>query len=202
MTIGTSNGQQFDTWSDYALGQNSYHQENKDETGFVLDQDHNVPLVASALMNDEGSMYGMAVDHRLNPSQDDLDLLRLHESTELPYMNDLVKGGMSAPEAYAVSHKWATARETAASIAKWGQDGHEAYQQRMRDNASLASEPSDRERHPDAHTTKYGLDESELAYEAQQPSPPLVPDPSDMEDAARWEKFIDQRFPNRKKDLK
>ena len=128
---------------------------------FKVDQAHNVPLVASALMDSEGGMYGMAIDHRVKVSDDDKELLKLHEGTELPYMNDLVKGGMKPSEAYAEAHKWATARETAASVAKWGQEGHEAYKERMREAASIAAEPSDRPRHLDAHTTRYGLDESE-----------------------------------------
>lgn len=174
MTIGTSDGQQFgsemDMLSSYSRSaaepviQNADGQSGQQDQDFQIDRDHHVPLLATALMNKQGQMYGMAVDHRAKVSDDDLSLLRLHEGTELPMMQDLIKGGMSPSEAYGEAHKWATARETAASIAKWGPEGHADYQQRMRDNTAVAKEPSDRDRHPDGHTTQFGLDESEGAY--------------------------------------
>lgn len=182
MSVGTSDGQNYRSDIDFFLSQHreysNLEQEDNSEDqsgqqrrdirdqrrGLEIDQTHHVPLVASAIMGQDGRMVGMAIDHRLKMSDDDKELLALHEGTELPYMNDLVKNGMSPPEAYAEAHKWATARETAASIAKWGPEGHEAYKDRMRENASIASQPSDQDRHPQAHTTVYGLDEHELGY--------------------------------------
>ena len=60
------------------------------------------------------------------------------------------------------AHDWSTARESAAVEAEFGKGGLEAYKQHWRDAASVASEPTDRDRHPHAHTTRHGLDESEL----------------------------------------
>jgi hypothetical protein len=181
--IGTSDGRQFQDEFDMLTQSGKPQQTDQPVIGSSaaqgsetpIDQDHHVPLVASAIMKPDGSYGGLAIDHRLNVPEDDKKLLDLHESTELPYMQDLMKGGAKPADAYAEAHKWATARETAASIAKWGTDGHEAYKERMRENAKVAAEPSDRERHPDAHTTKYGLDESELGYKkvAMEPFEPI-----------------------------
>lgn len=163
--IGSSDGKAYETEMDLQLNRpiiaEDTEEKTKKEEPFI-DHDHHVPLVATALMDKDGQMTGMAVDHRLNFSDQDLKLLHLHESTELPWMQDYMKAGMSAPDAYHKAHDHATARETAASIAQWGEDGHEAYQQRMRDATAIASLDTDRGRHPDAHTTRYGLDESEL----------------------------------------
>jgi hypothetical protein len=134
----------------------------KEDQGLNIDRQHHVPLLASAIMDEDGRMTGLAVDHRVDLSPEDASLVHLHEATELPMMNDLIKSGMSNSEAYEKAHAHAIERETAASKARWGDDGHEQYKERIRDAASIASQPSDRDRHPDAHTTRYGLDESEL----------------------------------------
>jgi hypothetical protein len=126
-----------------------------------IDRDHHVPLVASALTDDKGQMYGMAIDHRISPNPEYEKHLWNHEAYENDYMNDLVKNGMSSQDAYHKAHDWSTARESAAVTAEFGEKGLEDYKQHWRDAASIASEPTDRPRHPDAHTTKHGLDESE-----------------------------------------
>jgi hypothetical protein len=179
MTIGFSDGTSYGSAVDFHLDKpieqedNSYHKELSEggEQKLNIDREHHVPLLASAIMGDDGNMTGLAIDHRVRTTPDQDQLLHLHEATELPYMNDLIKGGMSPPDAYGEAHKWATARETAASVAKWGPEGHEAYKAAMRDNAAIASEPSDRERHPDAHTTRYALDEHELGHQILQINP-------------------------------
>lgn len=127
-----------------------------------IDREHHVPLVASALTDDKGEMYGMAIDHRIPPKPEYEKHLINHEAYENDYMNDLVKNGMSSQDAYHKAHDWSTARESAAVTAEFGEKGLEDYKQHWRDAASIAAEPTDRPRHPDAHTTKHGLDESEL----------------------------------------
>jgi hypothetical protein len=130
-----------------------------------IDREHHVPLVASALTDDNGQMYGMAIDHRIPPKPEYEKHLWQHEAYENEYMNHLVKIGYSSQDAYHKAHDWSTARESAAVEAEFGKDGLEDYKQHWRDASKIASEPSDRDRHPDAHTTRHGLDESELGVQ-------------------------------------
>ena len=137
-----------------------------------IDRDHHVPLVASAIMHPEtGQMVGMAIDHRVPENKEYEPFLALHEGTELPWMQDYIKDGMSPQDAYHKAHDFATARESAAVRAYAVDKGkdpdkfQDEYKQFYRDAASVAAEPSDKDRHPDAHTTKYRLDEAELQKE-------------------------------------
>lgn len=143
---------------------------------FNIERGYNVPLAASALTHDGESMYGVAVDHRIPSSHtfeghtyDPAQFVALHEGAELPHMANLITGGQSAQDAYHEAHdKIATPTETAAVRAYAVKNNlnpdhfMDDYKQFWRDGAAMASEPSDKPRHPDAHTTKYGLDESEL----------------------------------------
>jgi hypothetical protein len=129
----------------------------------LINHDHHVPLVASALTDDGGNMYGVAVDHRVDVPKEYLPHLIEHERSENSYMNDLIKDGYSSQDAYHKAHDWATQRESAAVIGQFGRKGQEDYKQFFRDAAGIASQPSDMDRHPHAHTTRHGLDESELA---------------------------------------
>lgn len=173
--IGSSDGKQYASELDLVLDRpvqnekNSYHNENSTELN--IDRDHHVPLVASALMDPEGKMYGMAVDHRVPPNPEFDQFLHLHEASELPHMQNLVDAGMSNQEAYHEAHdRIATPTETAAVrgyAARNGKDPDQyldQYKQYWRDAAAIAREPTDRPRHPDAHTTRFGLDESEVGY--------------------------------------
>lgn len=140
-----------------------------------IDKNHNVPLVASALTKDGRSMYGMAVDHRVplemafNGSMHDLTpFLYTHESSELPVMHDLIKGGMDVQDAYHEAHdKVANPSEASHRFAYAAQAGldpdefNQAYYNHIKQATETAKQPSDQPRHPDAHTTKYGLDELE-----------------------------------------
>lgn len=128
----------------------------------LIDRDHHVPLVASAITDKDNQMTGMAIDHRIPAKPGYEKHLWNHESFENDYMNDLVKNGESSVDAYHKAHDWSTARESAAVTAEFGEKGLEAYKQHWRDAASVAAEPTDKPRHPDAHTTKHGLDEAEL----------------------------------------
>lgn len=140
---------------------------HKSGENYSIDREHHVPLVASALTDDQGKMYGMAIDSRI-PSKPEYEKhLWNHEAFENDYMNDLVKNGMSSQDAYHKAHDWSTARESAAVTAEFGEKGLEDYKQHWRDAAAIAAEPSDKQRHPDAHTTKHGLDESELGKSFQ-----------------------------------
>jgi hypothetical protein len=145
-----------------------------------IDRTHHVPLVASALTDSDGQMYGMAIDHRIPAKPEYEKHLWKHEAYENDYMNDLVKTGMSSQDAYHKAHDWSTARESAAVTAEFGEKGLEDYKQHWRDASAIAAEPTDRERHPDAHTTKHGLDESELGqkYAMNEKRPILTPDPT------------------------
>lgn len=137
-----------------------------------LDTSHHVPLIATALTKDGRSMYGMAVDHRVNlamnfegKDHDITPFLYAHEAAELPVMSDLVKGGMSNTDAYEQAHdKVANPTEAAARFAYAAknhldpEEFNKAYWSHIQQQAKVAQEPSDRDKHPDAHTTKYGLD--------------------------------------------
>jgi hypothetical protein len=122
-------------------------------------------------------MYGVAIDHRVNVPPEYLPHLIEHERSENSYMNDLKKDGYSSQDAYHKAHDWATERESAAVIGEFGREGQDKYKQFFRDAASVASEPTDRDRHPDAHTTRHGLDESELNF----PKPANDNDPVEMQ---------------------
>jgi hypothetical protein len=121
-----------------------------------VDRTHHVPLLASALMDGSG---GIAIDHRADIPQEYEKYLMLHESTELKHMQNLIKTGMKPQEAYDKAHDTiATPIEHAAVEADLGKEGLEKYKSKMREEAAKAKEPSDRERHPDAHTTRFNLD--------------------------------------------
>jgi hypothetical protein len=121
-----------------------------------VDTSHHVPLLASALMDGSG---GIAIDHRANIPQEYHKYLILHEKTELDHMQNLIKGGMKPYEAYEEAHdKIATPIESAAVRAELGEEGLDKYKKVMREAAAIAKEPSDRERHPHAHTTRFNLD--------------------------------------------
>lgn len=179
--IGVSDGTQYpDQFSMYAA---SYQTDDKQAVGATekpagaleVDRGHNVPLIASALTKDGSTMYGMAVDHRVDTNldfngtkHDITPFLQAHEGAELGPMADLIKGGMDAKQAYHEAHdKAANPTEAAvrfAYAAKAGLDPDEfnkAYYTHIAAQAKIAAEPSDQPRHPDAHTTKYGLDEAE-----------------------------------------
>src|SRR6185437_10329699 len=124
---------------------------------------------ASAIVGSDGQMSGLAIYHRIPANPEFEQFLKQHEGAELWHMNNLVTAGMDPGEAYHEAHdKIATPIETAAvraHAARTGQDPDEyldRYKQFWRDAASIASEPSDRDRHPYAHTTLFGLDEHEL----------------------------------------
>lgn len=159
--LGTKTPDTLPGMQDYPKGFNIPDRMDR-ETPPIIDREHHVPLVASALTDDSGKMYGMAIDHRIPPKPEYEKHLINHEAYENDYMNDLVKNGMSSQDAYHKAHDWSTARESAAVTAEFGEKGLEDYKQHWRDASSIASEPSEMPRHPDAHTTRHGLDESEL----------------------------------------
>ena len=139
---------------------------------FNIDRAHNVPLIASALTKDGSTMHGMAVDHRVNlamnfegKDHDITPFLWAHEQAELGPMAAAVKGGMDAKNAYELAHdKVANPAEAAVRNSyaiKAGLDVdkfNEAYWSHIETQKARAAEPSDRPKHPDAHTTKYALD--------------------------------------------
>ncbi len=139
---------------------------------FNIDRGHNVPLIASALTKDGSTMHGLAVDHRVNlamnfegKQHDITPFLWAHEQAELGPMSDAIKGGMDAKDAYELAHdKVANPAEAAVRNSyaiKAGLDVdkfNEAYWSHINTQKDIAAQPSDKERHPDAHTTRYGLD--------------------------------------------
>jgi Large polyvalent protein associated domain 23 len=133
-----------------------------------IDREHHVPLVASALLDKDGSMTGMAIDSRIPAKPEFEKHLWDHEAYENEYMQHLLKNGYSNQDAYHKAHDWSTQRESAAVEAEFGKDGLDAYKQHWRDAASVAAEPSDKEVHPNAHTTIYGLDKAELGQKFQE----------------------------------
>lgn len=203
MTIGTSLGQTYADPFEMATAAYTQPQQPKEQPKtepeqdtqqpqFTIDRDHHVPLAASALSNQDG-VYGIAVDHRIPSSNtfeghtyDPTPFVALHEMAELPHMQNLIAGGQSNSDAYKEAHdKIATPVETAAVRAYAASQGldpdafHDNYKQFWRDHAAIASQPTDKDRHPDAHTTQYGLDDSEGAktYTGTTPvkEPPLLP---------------------------
>ena len=137
-----------------------------------VDRGHNVPLIASALTKDGSSMYGMAIDHRVSTdmefdgrTHDITPFLQAHEQAELPVMSDLIKNGATPKDAYEQAHdKVANPTEAAARYAYAAKNNldpdefNKAYYQHIAKQMDIASQPSDQPRHPDAHTTRYGLD--------------------------------------------
>ena len=152
----------------------------KPTDALFVDHEHHVPLVATALMDENGDAYGIAVDHRV-PLQFDFQgqkhdishLLAQHEYAELPHMQNLMDQGMSPQDAYHDAHDLiAIPSETALSKAYAVRNGldpeafHEAYKDHIRQYVPIAREPTDRDIHPDGHTTQYGLDVTEGGIDA------------------------------------
>lgn len=181
--IGVSDGSQFNDEFEAQIGgpitNKPTERASTEPVGeFNVDHAHHVPLVATALTKDGQNMYGMAVDHRVplemefNGSKHDITpFLYAHENAELPVMHDLVKGGMDAKSAYGLAHdKVANPTEAAGRFAYAAKNGldpeefNQAYYSHIKQASETAREPSDKDRHPDGHTTKYGLDEAEGAY--------------------------------------
>lgn len=167
MTIATGDGQVFKDRFDQLSAPYRPAQEGSGDLssgqGADVNYDHHVPLVASALMDGSG---GIAIDSRLKGmfNKKEEDLLKYHEGLELGYMRNKMIAGATAPEAYAEGHEWATKGETAASIAQWGEEGHEKYKDKIRQAVAIAKEPSDKERCPNCHTSMLDLDHYELGY--------------------------------------
>lgn len=126
-----------------------------------IDRSHDVPLAASALHKD-GQMYGIAIDKDapIIPQYD--PYIYKHEADEFDYMKDLITNGMKPTEAYKKAHDHITPMESARVQADLGEKGLEDYKQYWRDVTSISTAKDNPNRHPDAHTTTYGLDESEL----------------------------------------
>lgn len=141
---------------------------------FNIDRTKDVPLAASAL-HKGGQFYGIAVDKDAPINSmgiqgwDTSYGVYLHEKTEFDHMSNLMATGMEPTEAYRKAHdEIATPIETAyvrAIAAKNGKDPDQfmdEYKQHWRNVAKVAGEKENPDRHPDAHTTTFGLDESEL----------------------------------------
>lgn len=127
----------------------------------VIDRTKDVPLAASALHKD-GEMYGIAIDKDAPHKPEYDQYIYKHEADEFAYMKDLIKNGMSPTEAYPKAHDHITPMESARVQADLGEKGLEDYKQYWRDVASVSTAKETADRHPDAHTTTYGLDEHEL----------------------------------------
>lgn len=127
----------------------------------VIDRTKDVPLAASALHKD-GEMYGIAIDKDAPHKPEYDQYIYKHEADEFAYMKDLIKIGMSPTEAYPKAHDHITPMESARVQADLGEKGLEDYKQYWRDVASVSTAKETADRHPDAHTTTYGLDEHEL----------------------------------------
>ena len=131
-----------------------------------VDRDHHVPLIAAKTPN------GIAVDHRVNlamnfegKDHDITPFLIAHENAEIDPMESAIKGGMEPKKAYELAHdKVANPAEAAVRNAYAISNGldvdkfNEAYWGHIEQQKKIAAEPSDKPRHPDAHTTRYGLD--------------------------------------------
>jgi len=143
---------------------------------FYVDRSKDVPLAASALSDKQGNMYGIAIDKDIPPNPEYEQFVYQHEASEFAHMKNLIAAGQDPVDAYHEAHdKIATPTETAAVRAYAVQNGHDPdeyldqYKQHWRDGAKIAAEGPDYDRHPDAHTTKWGLDEAELGQSMPQP---------------------------------
>ncbi len=146
-------------------------------------------------------MHGMAVDHRVNlamnfegKQHDITPFLWAHEQAELGPMSAAVKGGMDAKDAYELAHdKVANPAEAAVRNSYAITHGldvdkfNEAYWSHINTQKEIASQTSGQGKHPDAHTTIYGLDPPEKTPEEEDQmihqyeddfSPKLINDPS------------------------
>ena len=201
MSIGWSDGKSYDSYVDYQLGNERQveapvitssreetekpedytatqsrvkkQMERPNKSEMPVDRDHDVPLLASAIMHPEtGEMTGIAVDRNTNVSDEDIKHLQVHEFNELGYMNNLVRAGMDPQEAYHQAHDRVATPTEADSVKAEGagkgldpEQYYEDYKARMRQHASEAAAEPPTDRHPDAHTTKYKLDEAELGVD-------------------------------------
>lgn len=138
-----------------------------------IDNSKDVPLAASAL-HKNGDFYGIAVDK--DAPITDLGVkgwspwhgVYEHERAEFEHMKNLKAAGMSDQDAYHEAHdRIATPIETAYVRAIGAQNGKDPdkflddYKQYWRDVAGKSAEPPF-DRHPDAHTTTFNLDHTEL----------------------------------------
>ena len=137
-------------------------------TAMHIDRTKDVPLAASALAKEGEHMYGIAIDKDIPPHPEFDKFVYLHEGVEHAHMLNLIDAGQDPIEAYHEAHdRIATPVETAAVRAHavgLGKDPDkylEEYQQHWRDGLKKSREgPHDR--HPDAHTTRWKIDEAEL----------------------------------------
>src|SRR5258708_1560411 len=169
--IGSSDGKQYEDEYSFASGRPIEAPEkaadaSKSSGGtkvpeMHIDRSKDVPLAASALHKD-GEMYGIAIDKDA-PHKPEYDkYIYKHESDEFGYMKDLMTNGMHPTEAYRKAHDHITPMESARVQADLGEKGLEDYKQYWRDVASMSTAKETPDRHPDAHTTTFGLDEAEL----------------------------------------
>src|SRR5579871_3837615 len=128
MSIGTSSGEQYGSEIEALMANRRPSRATEKPAGEFnsnpgtqvpydensIDRDHHVPLVASALTDDNGQMYGMAIDHRVPPKPEFEKHLWDHEAYENEYMNHLTKIGYTSQDAYHKAHDWSTQRESAA----------------------------------------------------------------------------------------
>jgi hypothetical protein len=175
--IGYDDGQQFNSEFESQLGRPINNEPSaasrrastateKPAGEFNVDRGYNVPLIAAK------TPTGIAIDHRVSTDMDfegkkhDITpFLVAHENAEIGPMEDLIKGGMDAKHAYSEAHdKAANPAEAAARFAYAAKNNldpeefNKAYYTHIAEQAKVAKEPSDKPRHPEAHTTKYDLD--------------------------------------------
>lgn len=175
--IGSSDGKMYESPFDLALGRAVEPSEkptgaskspDPTQVAPIVDRTKDVPLAASAL-HKNGEMYGIAIDKDapIRPEYD--QYIYKHEADEFAYMKDLITNGMQPGEAYHKAHDHITPMESARVQADLGEKGLEDYKQYWRDVASNSTQKENPDRHPDAHTTTYGLDEKELGRKFSDP---------------------------------
>ena len=159
-------------WDWIPSGKGNYWTDEPGSRIKFTDTSHRVPLIASALTKDGSTMHGMAVDHRVNlamnfegKDHDITPFLWAHEQAELGPMAAAVKGGMDAKDAYELAHdKVANPAEAAVRNSYAITHGldvdkfNEAYWSHINTQKEIAAQTSGQGKHPDAHTTIYGLD--------------------------------------------
>ena len=170
--IGQSDGTQYNSEFEAELGPITVpstmasRATEKPAGEFKVDRGYNVPLIAAK------TPEGIAIDHRVSTDMDfegtkhDITpFLIAHENAEIDPMESAIKGGMEPKKAYELAHdKVANPAEAAVRNAYAIHNGldvdkfNEAYWGHIEQQKNIAAEPSDKPRHPDAHTTRYGLD--------------------------------------------
>jgi hypothetical protein len=146
-----------------------------------IDHDHEVPLGAAALMDDDGKVYGTAIDRRIpqfanigGHTMDMFEFVHGHEMAETQHMEEnLLPGGMKSKDAYNEAHtKVATPSEQAA-VQKYlsgkgidPQAGWRDYQAFWKEHTNATEKSEPELAHPHTYLHPYDGQPTQAAMES------------------------------------